>query len=317
MATDFGERPSGEGPISSDYSVGATQLVSRSINLWIKKLPLFIAILGGFLVLFQIVEIATGYFILGEVWTAGLPSDPTSFLTQLIYWFLYPTGVSANFWTLMLLSGIFLIVRLIVLAVVVGSVIKLAIDTYTSDTGDLGSSISTSFSKFIPMVLAILIINMIMGALIAPGGAMTAYAYEILDLETLAGFDELLNAFVLTMALSVPVLFISVRLAPVYAVISTEDVSFSEAFSRAFDLTSGNFLHIFAGWVLLFIVKFIFDLGISLVAGILVVGTTDVVGSVIYYLLSLVILTPLDFIFFAVLYLDLGSRSKVVSQEHW
>ncbi len=317
MATDFGEGPSPEGSTVSDYTVSATQLVSRTLSLWIKKLPLYLVILGGFLVFLQVLEVAVGYFVLGELWSAGLPSDPTTFFTQLIIWFLDPASVSASFWTLMILSGIFLVIRLIILAVVVGSIIKLAIDSYTSNTGDLGSSISSSFNRFIPMVLAILIINVIVGALVAPGAAMTARAFENLDFVTFAGFEELINAAVITMAMSVPVLFIAVRLAPVYAVISTEDVSVSEAFSRAFNMTSGNFLHVFVGWALLFILKLVFDIGISIVADPLILALGPAIGLTIYNLISLLILTPIDFIFFAVLYMDLESRSRTVSQEYW
>ncbi|MCK5150303.1 MAG: hypothetical protein KAQ65_00620 [Candidatus Thorarchaeota archaeon] len=317
MATDFGEGPSPEGKTVSDYSVSATQLVTRTLSLWIKKLPLYLVILGGFLVLLQILEVAIGYYVLGEIWTAGLPSDPTSFITQLVYWFLYPASVSDSFMTLIFLSGIFLVIRLIVLAVVVGSVVKLAMDSYTSDTGDLGSSISSSFNRFIPMILAILIINVLVGVLMAPGTALTSRAMEVLDLVTFAGFEELMTAMVITIAMSVPILFIAVRLAPVYAVISTEDVSVSEAFNRAFNMTSGNFLHIFAGWVLLFILKLVFDIGISIVSDPLILFLGPAIGMTMYNLISLLILTPLDFIFFAVLYMDLESRSRTVSQEYW
>jgi hypothetical protein len=282
-----------------------------------KKLPFYVAILGGFLVLLEILEILVGYFLLGLVFTAGLPSDPTSLFTQIVIAVLYPESAPVYSMPLIMISAAFMMVRIIVLAVVVGSVIKLALDSYTSEGGELGASISTSFTRFIPMVIAILVINVITGALAAPGNAMASYATQLVDLETLEGFEELVNAFALTVALGIPVIFLVARLAPIYAVITTEDVSVSEAFSRAFDLTRGSFIHVAAGWFLLSIVTSIFDLGIGAVAVPLIMIFGDPVGTILYNLLSLVLLTPMYFIFFAVLYKDLESRQTVADQTYW
>ncbi|MFW9850096.1 MAG: hypothetical protein ACFFF4_13240, partial [Candidatus Thorarchaeota archaeon] len=245
MAIDFDEGPSREGQGQLDYSLSATQLVSRTFGVWIKKLPLYLVILGGFLVLFQILEIAVGYFVFGEIYSGGLLSDPTSFMTQIIYYTFYPSSMPEEFWLLISVSGIFLVLRLIVLAVVVGAVVKLAISSYTSDTGDLGSSISSAFSRIIPMVIAILIINMIVAVLLAPGTAMLTGALDLIDPSdpySMAGFEELMSAMGLTLVMMIPILFIVVRLAPIYAVISEEDVSATEGFSRAYNITGGNFL---------------------------------------------------------------------------
>lgn len=320
MAIDFDEGPSREGQGQLDYSLSATQLVSRTFGVWIKKLPLYLVILGGFLVLFQILEIAVGYFVFGEIYSGGLLSDPTSFMTQIIYYTFYPSSMPEEFWLLISVSGIFLVLRLIVLAVVVGAVVKLAISSYTSDTGDLGSSISSAFSRIIPMVIAILIINMIVAVLLAPGTAMLTGALDLIDPSdpySMAGFEELMSAMGLTLVMMIPILFIVVRLAPIYAVISEEDVSATEGFSRAYNITGGNFLHIFGGWFLLYIIKLILDIGISVFADPLILGLGTSLGLAIYNLLSLWILTPLDFIFFAVLYMDLESRSRGGPSAYW
>jgi hypothetical protein len=146
---------------------------------------------------------------------------------------------------------------------------------------------------------------------------MLAYSLEIVDINTMAGFEEMMTALALIMGLSLPVVFVVVRLAPVYAVISTEDVSVSEGFSRAFEMTSGNFGHICAGWILLTIVKAVLDFGLSFLAEPLIFGLGYSMGLAIYNIFGLLILIPLDFIFFAVLYMDLESRRRTVRQAQW
>ena len=110
MATDFGEGPSPEGQVVQEYTASVTQLITRTLSLWIKKLPLYIAILGGFLAMLRILEIVVGYFLLDAIYVAGLPSDPASLFTQIVYAVLYPESVPSNNMNLILISSIFLII---------------------------------------------------------------------------------------------------------------------------------------------------------------------------------------------------------------
>ena len=318
MATDFREGASPEGQPSQDYSLSATGLVSRTISLWTKKLLPFIIMIGGILAMYTIVEVVVGYYVLDQIWTAGLPSDFQSYLTQIVYWLLYPAEVAETFGLLMTISTVFLFLGLIVAAVVVGATIKYTLDTYTTGGEDIGSSMSFSFSRFIPMVLVILIINLLFGLLLAPGAAISLRALELmdpLDPLSLVGFDELINGALLTFGLSIPILYIAVRLAPAFAVIIAEDVSASEALSRAFQMTRGNFMHVFAAWALIFIVNFFIDFAIDLLVGMLL--GFGPLSSIIYVMVGLLIASPINYIFFTVLYKDLESRNRTVSQEYW
>ncbi len=320
MATDFGDGPSPEGPSGTDYSLSATGIVSRTLGLWTRKLLPYIIMMGGIMVIYSIVEAVAGFYILGDQWTGILPSDFQSYFTQLVYWVLYPAEVIEGIGVLMMLSTVFLIISLIVLAVVIGATIKYTLDLYTAGGEDIGSSLSFSFSRFVPMIIVIAIINLLFGLLLAPGAAISQRALELVDptdIYSFAGLEELINGALLTLGLSIPLLYIAVRLAPVFVVVIAEDVSPAEALSRAFRMTSGNFMHVFASWALIFIVNFVITFIIDLFVGALL--GFGALSSVVYTLIVLLITSPITYIFFTVLYKDLESRSGASAslQAYW
>ncbi|MFW9953152.1 MAG: hypothetical protein ACFFD3_01270 [Candidatus Thorarchaeota archaeon] len=317
MAIDFDEDSGQKGQSLADYTVSASGLVSRTLSLWFRKLPHYILIAGGIITILTLLEVVTSFYILGELYTAGLPSDITSFIVQALYTLLYPSSVSETYSTLMIISSIFLVISLIVNGVVVGAVVKLALDDYTSRSGNAGKSLSFAVSRFVPMVVAIVIINLIVGLFMAPGNVLLLYSLENVDLINMIIPEEMLTGLMLFVVLGIPVLYIIIRLSPIYAVVIAEDVTGTGAFNRAFQMTRGHFMHVFTGLFVIFIVNFVLDLFINILVGGLELILGPPLTLLIYNLIGLLLFTPLTYIFFAVLYMDLESRARVAPQEYW
>jgi hypothetical protein len=111
-------------------------------------------------------------------------------------------------------------------------------------------------------------------------------------------------------------LYFGIRLSPTSAVVVAEDLGAIDSVKRAWALTTGNFWHIFGGQILLGIavavIAFVVEL---LLFPVLVYGQ-----NVMLYVLAIVsalLFSAINYVFAAVLYRDLESRSRVASKEYW
>jgi len=207
---------------------------------------------------------------------------------------------------------------MVVNAVIAGAGIKFALDDYGAHQADVGTSLSFAFSRLSTMVVVQFLIALIVTGALAPG--------MFLLLGAMAGIDpynpspDALNMLLMALPLLligfVISFYVAIRLNPSSAVVVAEDLGAVDSIKRAWALTSGNFWHIFGGQILLGIALAI----ISMVLEILLFPLVIYGPAAMLFFLALfssLIFGAINFVFAAVLYRDLESRSAVISQEYW
>jgi len=299
------EGPSFEGPPQGNphFRVSWTGLVSRTFSLWGRKLIQYCTIASIPIIInlaLQAVILYVAFGALALTMIGSISTDPLSLVLSLF--------TSTLDITYLLVSIPLMIVSIVVSAVVVGGVIKLALDNYGApDMGDARESISFAFSRIVTLIAVQLISTLIMVAMMLPGLILTIYAALT--------FDFLLSFLALGLMLIGLLfgLYLSVRLAPSTAVVIAEDKSAIDSIKRAWTLSSGQFGHIFAGTILLGIVVVIVG-GIILIvsAPIILLGFGNIVLAltlaVAISAITGIFVQPLSSIFYAVLYKDLVER---------
>jgi hypothetical protein len=119
--------------------------------------------------------------------------------------------------------------------------------------------------------------------------------------------------FVVIIISFVVLAYITVRFAPRVAVVVTSDLSVGGSIKRTLSLTSRSFWHIFGGWLLL-------TISVGLMGTIITMFLsffTDVIYTIAYTVITILLLSPLGNIFQAVLYKDLMSRAGAQSEQQW
>jgi len=300
-------------PRSSDFVVSATGLVSRTLSVWGRNLLTFVVLIGILSAIFTVVRFFVLWMVFGDPGSAQvlmgfMGTDPFSFfvgLFTLTQFSLVPPGV---FNTFVSVSLLLMVVSMVVYAVLIGASIKYSIDDYGRDQADTGESVSVAMGRSVTLIAAQLIVGFISAVLFAP---VLFYIFIVpLTLETIATFT------VLFFATFILVLYVSVRLAPVAAVVIVEDRSAFESVKRAFDLTSGQFWHVFVGQIILGIVVVILDI----IVGVFIISATiglGWIGGLLPVIISGLLFVAVPYVFQAVLYLDLEGRDLETSQQLW
>lgn len=292
-----------------DYVLSATGLVSRTIDLWIKKLVSFIIIIG----VVSAALLAVSYIVLLTMFglTEVASSDPINFLFSV--YLLAPVTDPLYFTVSLLCTGAIFIVNVIL----AGAVIKFTLDSYGQDTGDIASSYRHSLGKFVPLLLYQILISALTAIVFVPGLYFTSSAMD----QIIIDFNNPLNSvfppgsieMFMTGAMILFIgafflLFIQARLAPTLAIIVDTDQSVVDSIKQAWNLTSGNLLRILAAQILLIIAIMIFTFSISY-------GLSYVLGDVpiVYVIESIAValfFSALNLIFVSILYRDLIARSE-------
>ncbi len=304
---ELGYDPSQPQKPDQKYTLSAVGLVSRTIDLWIKKLVSYILIIGvvsaGLLVVSYVV-LLTMFDITGVI-----ASDPFSFF--LTVYLLEPTIDPLYVNTSLVYSGVFFIVS----AIMAGAVIKFTLDSYGEDRGDIGLSFRHSLGKILSFLIYQIIVSILVAIVMGPGLYFMSTAMGMIDLETFdpmnpefpPGFAEALMAGFLILVVGVIfLLFIQTRLAPTLAIIIATDLSVIGSIKRAWSLTSGSFFRILAAQILLIIATTIFTFAISY-------GVSFILGDTAFaYVIESIIIallfSALSLIFIPILYRDLESR---------
>ncbi len=310
MEIDSGPGPEPAQPPERDYSVSATGLVSRTFKLWFRNLLAYVVIVGIVSFLWAIAQSFVSVFILGTDLTDYFGSDPTSFLIGIISILTDPYISPGTIAFFVPVSIVIFIVSLLIYAIIAGAAVKYALDDYGTKSADISESFSFATGRAVTLILAQLIVGLISGAIVA-GPAV------LLILSLYLGTVELLLAGMVAIVVAIiVVLYVTVRLSPTLAVVIAEDYSAMDSVKRAWKITGGHFWHIFGGQILLGIAVFVVSFVISLLAfsfafagGYLVTLIIAAIGALL--------LSPLSYIFQAVLYKDLKSRASVSDQDWW
>jgi len=302
-------------PPEQDFTVSALDLVTRTFKVWVRKLPSYILIVGLLGVAFSLLQFAVFYAVYGTLAFDLLLYVSTDIINTLLGLATAEPFVAIE---IVIIAIVLTVVRMIVNAVIAGGGIKFALDDYGSHQADVGTSLSFAFSRLSTMIVAQFLLTLIVAGALAPGMYLFLGAFASIDplnpsMEALSAMMMALPFIFIGLVVS---LYFSIRLAPTNAVVIAEDLGAIDSLKRAWELTTGNFLHIFGGQILLGIAVGV----IALVPGWLLVPLVFYDLALVLYvsvLISSLLFSAINYVFAAVLYRDLESRSRVVSEEYW
>ena len=302
-------------PPEQDFTVSALDLVTRTFKVWIRKLPSYILIVGLLGVAFSLLEFAVFYALYGTLAFDLLLYVGTDIINTLLG---IATAEPVLAIEIITIAIVLTVIGMIVNAVIAGGGIKFALDDYGSHQADVGTSLSFAFSRISTMIVAQFLLALIVTGAMAPGMFLLFDALAGIDLlnPSMEAISAMMSGLAILGVGAIVALYFSIRLNPTSAVVIAEDLGAIASMKRAWELTTGNFWHIFGGQILLGIAV----LAIALVVEIFLSPLALYGSAVLLYISALIfslLFGAISYIFAAVLYRDLKSRSSVASQEYW
>jgi hypothetical protein len=315
MENDDGLGLEPSAPPEHDFTVSALDLVTRTLKVWVRKLPSYILIVGLLGVAFSLLQLAVFYALYGLLAFDLLLYVSSDIITTIMG---IVTAEPLLAIEIIAIAIVLSVVGIIVNAIIAGGGIKFALDDYGSHQAEVGASLSFAFSRLSTMIVAQLILTLIISGPMAPGLFLMLGSLASLDPynPTMEALSAILTGFVILGIGLIVSLYFGIRLAPTSAIVVAEDLSAIDSVKRAWALTTGNFWHIFGGQILLgiavAIIAFVVEL---LLSPVLVYGLN--VMLFVSAIVSALLFSAISYVFAAVLYRDLESRSHVASKEYW
>ncbi|UCE10896.1 MAG: hypothetical protein JSW61_02915 [Candidatus Thorarchaeota archaeon] len=309
----LGPQPSDS--LDADFTVNATGLVSRTLGLWSRKIVQYTLLMGGLYVVYLVIQtliLIALYGTFGLAIASSVGANPIGVLIGAIG---SEGELNYQYW---MVSFFLNFGGLIFLSLAAGAIVKFSLDDYgTPRAGDVSGSVSFSFGKAVTLISVQLITGGLASAVLAPGNIFLARGLAQYDPNN--PFDvpsEFITAMPLIFGGLIGIILIQIVFAPLLAVVIAEDVSILGSFRRAYELSSGNFLHIFGGYIL---VGFLVGIIGFLLSGIFYTMylTYGDWMLLIPAFLSTLLVGSLSYIFITVLYRDLASRASVRRDEWW
>ena len=278
---------------SSENKLGVTGLISTTFSLWSRKLSIYIVIVGitgVALVLFQALYLYSIFGLTGFALLEFIGTSPLDAIFSLVFFYI-PSSFLIPIIMLTLIG-------LIVYAIVAGAAIRYALIDYESPgSGNMSESLSFAWRFAVPLF-----------------GVQLLQSLIILGISALAVLSFYYQPIV-SLGLIFAVLYIAVRLAPAPAIVIAEERPPINALSRSWQMTGVAFWHVFFGQLLMASVFMIVTVALSAVV---VIGLVFIVSSLEMIILittvfTSLLLSPLNYIFQAVIFKDLEARD--VSRE--
>ncbi|MFW9794685.1 MAG: hypothetical protein ACFFEE_10310 [Candidatus Thorarchaeota archaeon] len=301
-------------PQTGDFTLSATGLVSQTLNLWTRKYVQYVILVGLVSVVTTLMSFIVVFTIFGSI--GLLASDPISYLFST---FILTTAPD---WTYVVVTVTFGIVVFLINAVLSGATIKYALDDYSGLAAEIGTSFSYSFGKTAKIVLVQLIMALIVAAVTAPSLAMMTRALEGIDISD--PFNPVIDPEAIQYMMmgaglmlfgGIFMLYIIVRFAPAIAIIVDTELSAIDSLKKAWELTSGNFWHVFGAQILIGFVVALLGMVVSLGTTFLMdpdpIFNPNPYAYVVQILLTSLLFSAPSLVYVAVLYRDLVSRKGV------
>lgn len=279
-----------------------------------RRLGSYILIVGIISVLMSAVSFVVLYLFYGPaafVLVDLIFSDPLGLLLLIIDY----TGITDILLFVIVIT--LSIVTMLVGAIVGGGAIKFALQDYGNPgAGDVSSALSYGASRAVTLIVTQLLQGLVIAIPLLPGlGIMivSAVAFDPMDPST---WTSIAAGGIILLVGALITLYLLVRLIPSIAVVvAEEDRSAVGAIKRAYQITGGAFWHTLGGVIILAIAIFVVALVLATIVGAVTFmsAALTLVGSLIISLL----ISPLNYIFQAVLYRDLESRAKQEEADWW
>jgi hypothetical protein len=276
------------------------QLMTQTIALWARNLKTYIIMVGMVLALLTVLKVAVGFFLFQSLDPSYFADDIGSYLTLITDAALFPDMIGPSYMLRTGISLVFLLLGLVLSAVVTGSAIKFALDDIRGENPRIETSMSSSLNHLTPMIVVQIVISAISGILLTPGLAFMAYG--VINDDAMLMVDGLIWFIVL----GAVALVIIVRLVTAPVFIIARDKSVNDSLNNSFELTRGQFWHVCFGWVLVTLFVIFVDFLIS-----------AFIPSLFSTLIDNLLLGPVMYIFYTVVYADLVLRPGVAEQEWW
>ncbi|TET09328.1 MAG: hypothetical protein E3J86_08505 [Candidatus Thorarchaeota archaeon] len=222
---------------------------------------------------------------------------------------------------LIAVTVIFGVIAFVVNAILSGAAIKFSLDDYAGQEAEIGSSFSHTFGKTARIVTVQVILTLIVSAVTGPSLAIMSSALDGIDISdpfypiiTPEAIQQMIMGSMLLLFGGIFILYITIRFAPALAIVVDTDLSAIDSLKKAWELTSGNFLHVLGGQILIGLAVVLLTMIASVPFGIFMISNLYTIGINQYAIVIQVIITALLFsapplIYTAVLYRDLMSRS--------
>ena len=312
LEPDTGSRP--EEPVQN-LRLSWIGLVTKTIDLWVKRLPKYI---GMFLLpaaLVVLLNLAVLYVLLGSVALTWLAFISNNLVTTIVNLLLSTEALPLPAVVWIGLS----VIDMVVYTLAAGAAVKFTLDGYvSSQPGNLKSSFSFAFNRLSVLIGVQLGFGLIMALIALPLLIWVSQLLLSFDPENPYSIDLnlVLLVFVLILVLGPIMLYVSVRFTPLIAVPIAEEHGIVDSFKRAWALTRGSFWHIFGAQFILAIVIQIITFALGFVSMALVY-VSEWISIPVMSALTVIIIGPLDYVFLAVLVKDLQSRVEVRKQQYW
>ena len=299
---DLGYDPSQ--PIVQNYALSATQLISKTISLWAGRIAQYILIVG----VISAASVAVSILILSTMFglIGSISADPFGYLISFI---MDPMSDLP----LLAVSVGFALMAFILNAIVNGAAIKFTLDEYGGAGGDVGASFSHSFSRLVSIIIVQIILGFVISVILTPGTILATRALDMIDITDPfnpiiqpGALEMMMSAMILLLIGGIFLIYIQVRFLATYAVVIDTDRSAIDSLKRSWELTSGNFFHVFGSYILLVLAVGV--LGLIVNVGLTFMFLPLSYSLVIESLVNALLFSSLTYIFTAVLYRDLASR---------
>ena len=306
---DLGYDPSQ--PVDQNFTLGATEVISKTISLWFGRIAQYIIIVGIISAVCAAISVVLLSVMFGLVGT--IAADPFSYLIGFIM------DPLSNL-PLLVFSVGFAIIAFVLNAIVSGAAVKFTLDEYGGNGGDVGASFSHSFGRLLNVIVVQLILGFIIAIILTPATIFATRAMAMIDFTDpfnpiiLPGaFEMLMYAMVLLLVGGIFLIYMNIRFAPTLAVVIDTDLSAIDSLKKSWELTSGNFFHVFGSYIL-------FALAVGVLGLIVSVAITftflpPAYAIVIESIVTALLFGALTYIFATVLYRDLHSRTGDVSSS--
>jgi hypothetical protein len=297
--------------VDDHYAIGASTQVSTVLSLFGKRISAYVGIMMIPLI-YSFIFSTIMFLLFGEEmlqYIGYLGSEPVSFIygTYQLLGQPIPPEVLGPY---VGVGGVLMLIGFVLSVLTLGAAISIALRTYTGQSSSIGSGFGSALERFPTLLLVTLIISSIYAIIMIP---IQESLLLILDAMQGMDFDAMTQATSTVLVLAIVFILVVALFYPNGAVVMEEDQSTSGSISRTIGLTRNSYLHTLAGIILFHVILVVIILVIELGLG-FIMGD---IGLLIIPFASMLIITPLTYIYQAVLYKDLAARSTQTKQEYW
>jgi hypothetical protein len=297
--------------IDDQYAIGLSTQVSTVLSLFGKRISAYIGIML-IPVIYSFLFSTIMYLVFGEEmlsYIRYLGSEPVSFIYGIFLLQSEPISPSV-FAPFIGVGGVLMLIGFVLNILVLGAAVSIALRTYTGQDASMGSGFGSALERFPTLLVVMLIIGSIYATIMIPIQESLVLLY---DATIAMDLDAMMQVSGTLLALAIVYILVVAFFYPNGAVVMGEDQSAGGSISRTIGLTRNNYLHALAGIILFHVILVVITLAIDLGLGFFIGDLALLVTP----FASMLIITPLTYIYQAVLYKDLAARSIQTKEEYW